>query len=417
MEENARYAVGIDVGTNTVRAVMGKIEKDGSISVVGYGESVSEGIRRGRVKDLSIPPKAIDTCLKPVESMSGIKVSEAAVGINGAHIASTKVDGMIAVGVADHEIDEDDLRRLEDAAMSGKVPANRETLALVPYEYKLDGQGGIREPLGMHGARLELKANVISALAPDCENTRKIFENDIAAVGVHFLEPNVTAAARAVLTSRQMENGVGIVDMGGATTGLAIYDEGELQFVGVVPIGSNDVTNDLATVLKTVPEIAEEIKVRFVSGKFGESDKDIVIKRGRDEYTFARKEVDEVVEARLEEIFENIRKMLKTAGYDRRLPEGLVLVGGGAKLRDIDVYARNQVELAVRLGKPEGIKGVSEEVMKPEWSAAIGLMILDYLEADTAPKKSNAGDAKLGKSKKDKATGESIVKRILKIFK
>ncbi len=414
MEENARYAVGIDIGTNTVRAVMGKIGKDGSISVVGYGESVSEGIRRGRVKELSIPPKAIDACLKSVESMSGINVGAATVSINGSHIASTKVDGMIAVGVADHEINEEDLGRIEDTAIAGKIPANRETLALVPYEYILDGQGGIREPLGMHGARLEIKANVISALAPDCDNMRKIFENDVAQVKVHYLEPTVMAAARAVLNSRQMENGVGVVDMGGSTTGVAIYDEGELQFVGVVPIGSNDVTNDLATVLKTVPEIAEEIKVRFASGRFGETDKDVIIKRGREEYKFSRKEVDEVVEARLEEIFEGVRRMLKMAGYDKRLPEGLVLVGGGSKLRDIEVYARDQVELAVRLGKPEGILGVSEEVMKPEYSAAVGLMMLDAAEPDIDAK-GDAGSKK--KSKKNKADGESWLKRLLKNFK
>jgi cell division protein FtsA len=416
MEENARYAVGIDIGTNTVRAVMGKIGKDGSISVVGYGESVSEGIRRGRVKELSIPPKAIDACLKSVESMSGINVGAATVSINGSHIASTKVDGMIAVGVADHEINEEDLGRIEDTAIAGKIPANRETLALVPYEYILDGQGGIREPLGMHGARLEIKANVISALAPDCDNMRKIFENDVAQVKVHYLEPTVTAAARAVLNSRQMENGVGVVDMGGSTTGVAIYDEGELQFVGVVPIGSNDVTNDLATVLKTVPEIAEEIKVRFASGRFGEPGKDIVIKRGRDEYTFSRKEVDEVVEARLEEIFEGVRKMLKVAGYDRRLPEGLVLVGGGSKLRDIDVYAREQVELAVRLGKPEGILGVSEEVMKPEFATAVGLMMIDGMVAAEVKRGTN-DDKNAKQPKKKKGEGGGFVARILKIFK
>ncbi|MDO4220301.1 MAG: cell division protein FtsA [Candidatus Saccharibacteria bacterium] len=414
MEENARYAVGVDVGTNTVRAVMGKFDKDGSISVVGYGEAPSEGIRRGRVKELATPPSSIDACLKAVEAMSGINVTSATVSINGSHIASTKIDGMIAVGVADHEIDAEDLRRIEETAIAGKIPANRETLALIPYEYILDGQGGIREPLGMHGARLEIRANVISALTPDCDNMRKIFENDVAGVKARILEPTVTAAARAVLTSRQMENGVGVVDMGGSTTGVAIYDEGELQFAGVVPIGSNDVTNDLATVLKTVPEIAEEIKVRFASGRFGETDKDVIIKRGREEYKFSRKEVDEVVEARLEEIFEGVRHMLKMAGYDKRLPEGLVLVGGGSKLRDIEVYARDQVELAVRLGKPEGILGVSEEVMKPEYSAAVGLMMLDAAEPDMDAK-GDAGSKK--KSKKNKADGESWLKRLLKNFK
>ena len=416
MEENARYAVGVDIGTNTVRAVMGKFGKDGSVSVVGYGEAPSEGIRRGRVKELSTPPKAIDACLKAVEAMSGINVNSATVGINGSHIGSTKIDGMIAVGVADHEIDADDLRRIEETAIAGKIPANRETLALVPYEYILDGQGGIREPLGMHGARLEIRANVISALTPDCDNMRKIFENDVAQVGVHFLEPTVTAAARSILTSRQMENGVGVVDMGGSTTGVAIYDEGELQFVGVVPIGSNDVTNDLATVLKTVPEVAEEIKVRFATGRFGETDKDIVIKRGRDEYKFSRKEVDEVVEARLEEIFDGVRKMLKAAGYDKSLPEGLVLVGGGSKLRDIDKYASEQVELAVRLGKPEGILGVSEEVMKPEYAAAVGLMMIDA--TDEMETISGDSEKKSKKTKKSKdASGESWLQRILKNFK
>lgn len=415
MEENARYAVGVDVGTNTVRAVMGKIGRDGSISVVGYGEAPSEGIRRGRVKELSIPTSAINTCLRAVESMSGIQVKTTTVNINGSHIASTKVDGMIAVGVADHEIDEEDLNRIEETAITGKIPANRETLALVPYEYVLDGQSGIREPLGMHGARLEIRANVISALVPDCDNQRKIFENADVQVKVRYLEPSVMAAARAVLTSRQMENGVGVVDMGGSTTGVAIYDEGELQFIGVIPIGSNDVTNDLATVLKTVPEVAEEIKTRFASGRFGENDKEIVIKRGRDEYKFARKDVDEVVEARLEEIFEGVRKMLKVAGYDRRLPEGLVLVGGGSKLRDIEVYAREQVELAVRLGKPEGILGVSEEVMKPEYSTVVGLMMLDGTARDMQHESDKGGKAKAKKQKK--ANGEGFIARILKIFK
>lgn len=416
MEENARYAVGVDVGTNTVRAVMGKIGKDGSISVVGYGEAPSEGIRRGRVKELTVPTSAINTCLRAVESMSGISVKTTTTNINGSHIASTKVDGMIAVGVADHEINEEDLNRIEETAITGKIPANRETLALVPYEYILDGQSGIREPLGMHGARLEIRANVISALVPDCDNQRKIFENEDVQVKVRYLEPSVMAAARAVLTSRQMENGVGVVDMGGSTTGVAIYDEGELQFIGVIPIGSNDVTNDLATVLKTVPEVAEEIKTRFASGKFGENDKEVVIRRGRDEYKFARKDVDEVVEARLEEIFEGVRKMLKVAGYDRRLPEGLVLVGGGSKLRDIDVYAREQVELAVRLGKPESIFGVSEEVMKPEYSTAVGLMMLDGVARDMQRESDNGGKRSKAKKQK-KANGEGFLSRILKIFK
>ena len=375
MEEKARFAVGIDVGTNFVRTVLGTVKGE-EVSVIGYGEVPTEGMRRGVVKELVPPAKAIDECLTKVEGMSGVKVDRATVGINGAHIGSTKIDGMIAVGVAEHEIDDEDIMRIADTSIAGKVPANRETLALVPYEYILDGQGGIHEPLGMHGARLELRANVVTALSPDCENLRKVCQS--AAVEPHGpFEPNVMAAARAVTNSAQRENGVGIIDFGGATTSVAVFDEGELQFVGVIPLGSNDITKDLATVLATIPEIAEEIKVRFASAVRDGSEKDITIKRGREEYHFKRKDVEEVVEARLEEIFDGVRKMLQVAGYDRRLPEGLVLCGGGAKLKNLDLFARKHVELAVRLAKPSGIIGVSEDILKPEYATAIGLMLGD----------------------------------------
>ena len=413
MEEKARFAVGLDIGTSTTRAVMGTIGRDGKISVVGYGEVPSEGLRRGIVKELMSPPRVVDTCLRAVEGMSGLEVNDATVNINGSHIGSTKVDGMIAVGVADHEITDEDINRIAEASIAGKIPANREILSLVPYEYVLDGQGGIKEPFGMHGARLELRANVISALSPDCENIHKACE--AGNLRVRALEPSVVAASRVIVTNAQKENGVGLVDMGSATTGVAIFDEGELQFTGVVPIGSNDITNDLATVLKTVPEIAEEIKIRFASAKFGGSDKDIVIKRGREEYRFKREEVDEVVEARLEEIFEGVRKLLKHAGYDKRLPEGLILVGGGSKLRDIEVYARDQVELAVRLGKPEGILGVSEDIMKPEYATAIGLMFADaeFQEND----KGGVLDGIVNAKKQKKPKGEGFFSKLFQKFK
>ena len=412
MDDKARFAVGIDVGTNFVRTVLGTVKGE-EVSVIGYGEVPSEGIRRGVVKELVPPAKAIDECLSKVEGMSGVKVDSATIGINGTHIASTKVDDMIAVGVAEHEIDEDDVIRIADTSVAGKVPANRETLALVPYEYILDGQGGIHEPLGMHGARLELKANIVSALIPDCENLRKVCQS--AAVEPHGpFEPNAIAAARAVTNSAQRENGIGIVDMGGATTSLAIFDEGELQFVGTIPLGGNDVTKDLATVLATVPDIAEEIKIRFASPVKGENEKPIIVKRGREEYHFKRKEVDEVVEARLEEIFEAVRKMLQIAGYDRRLPEGLVLCGGAAKMRGLDVFARKQVELAVRIAQPGGIIGVSEDILKPEFATAIGLMLGDN---ERSGLDFNAGGhaRKEKKSKKNKKGG--FFARFFKAFK
>ena len=410
MEDRARFVVGVDIGTNFVRAVIGEMTHDG-VRVVGFGEAPSDGVRRGVIADINAPGGAIDKALAAAEKMSGLEVSDVAVSINGVNISSTKVDGMIAVGVADHEIGEEDLDRIINASVAGKVPATRQILSNIPYGYILDGQGGIREPIGMKGARLEMRANVVSTMKLDFENVLKAC--DAANVIASTVEPGVMAAARAVLTNQQKENGVAVLDLGGGTTSIAIYDEGELQYVGVCPCGSNDVTNDLAAYLKTVPDIAEEIKLRFVSGEFSGSGKDIVIKRGRDEYSFSRKDVDEVVESRLEEIFEMARKHLVHSGYDRRLPEGIILTGGGAKMRDIEKYASSQMELAVRIGQPRQISGgVSDDVRKPEYATAIGLMYAD----NEAAALGRIGDSHQ-KTKAKKAKNGGGIKKFLKLFK
>ena len=406
MEEKSRFAVGLDIGTGYIRAVVGKANRDGSVSVMGYNEAPSSGMRKGMVVNLTGPASAIDTALKPVEDMSGVQVDAAVVSVNGVHILSTQTDGMIAIGTTDHEVDEADLDRIDVVAATGKIPANREILDLVPYGYALDGQGGIKDPLGMKGSRLEIRANVISGLIPYCDNVRKTAE--LAKVEAESLVPSVVAAARAVLTERQMENGVGVIDMGAATTGVAVYDEGDLQYVGVIPKGGNNITNDLAMVLKTKPEIAEEIKCRFVSGLPQGSEKDIVIKRGREEFAFSRAEVDEVAEARLEDIFDAVRRELKRAGYDKKLPEGIVMVGGGAKLRDIDAYAKEKVELAARVGTPVELSGVSEAVTKPEYAVAVGLMLTGLKNGGTVQAKKTG--------KKAEKTG-GILKKILNFFR
>jgi len=373
MDKESRFVTGIDIGSAYVRAVVGSIAADGAINIVGYKEVESAGMRRGIVADLAGPATAIDAALQEAETMSGQKIDNAVVSVNGVHLLSTKTDGMVAVGGAEHEINTEDLARVDEMATTGKLPANRKILDLIPYSYALDGQGGIKDPLGMTGARLEIKANVISGLVPYCASLEKAAE--MAAVKVDRLMPSVVAAAQAVLSQQQMENGVAVVDIGSATMGVAVYDDGDLQYVGVIDQGSNDITNDLAMVLKTDLVVAEEIKRRFVTGAFNASEKDIVVKRGREDLAFKRAEVDEIVEARLDEMFGAVRKKLKEAGYDRRLPEGVVLVGGGAKLRDIEVYAKDKVELMAKVGAPSGMGGLKDVVEKSEWTAAVGLML------------------------------------------
>lgn len=371
MDNDKRFVTGLDVGTGNVRAVIASVNKDGKLAIVGYNEGKSAGMRKGIPANLAGPAGAIDKMLGDAERMGGYDVRNAHVSINGSTVISTNTEGMIAVGNVDHEIDGEDLDRVEDVAVTGRIPANRDVLDVIPLEYALDGQGGIKDPLGMSGARLEIRACVVSALTPNCENLRKATAT--ADVRADRLIPSVVAAAKAVLNEHQKENGVAVVDLGAATTSVAVFEEGDLQYVGVVPAGSNNITNDLAIVLAIDPELAEEIKVRFVTGDF-DTEKSPAIKVGKNnERTFDRKEVEAVVKARLEEIFTEIRKKLKVAKYDQRLPEGIVLVGGGAKMRDIEKFAKKVLEASVKIGVPTGLDGVADAVEKPEFAAAVGL--------------------------------------------
>ena len=371
-KEMPRYFAGMDLGTSSVRAVIGNISDEG-IVVVGYGEAENSGMRKGGVVNIDGAVVAIDRALAEAEKMCGVKINNVVANVNGHHILSTRVDGMVAIGGSGAEVTREVLARIEEVSISGKLPENREILDLIPHDFAVDGQGGVREPVGMKGSRLEMRATVVSALAPYCENVRKAFNT--ADLGVSRLIVGVEAGARAVLSDRQIENGVGYVDFGAATTGVAIFDEGDLKYIGVVPVGSNNITNDLAMILKTEIDVAEEIKRRFVTAEFGASEKDIVIKRGQEELIFARGVVDEIVQARLDDIFEAVYRELKAAGYAERLPEGIVLSGGGAKLRGLEYYARERLGAAVRVGAVTGIKGVGEAIQRPEFSTAIGLMV------------------------------------------
>ena len=411
MDENKRFVTGLDVGTENVRAVIATVNKEGKIAIVGYNEGKSAGMRKGVPANLAGPAGAIDRMLGNAERMGGYDVRNAFVSINGSTVISSNTEGMIAVGTVEHEIDGEDLDRVEDVAVSGRIPANRDVLDVIPLEYALDGQGGIKDPIGMSGARLEMRACVISALTPNCENLKKATQT--ADVRADRLIPSAVAAARAVLSERQKENGVAVVDLGGATTSIAIYEEGDLQYVGVIPIGSNNITNDLAIVLAVNPDLAEEIKTRFVTGKFG-TEKSMTIKvgkEGKDERVFERKEVEAVVKARLEEIFNEVRKKLKSAKYDQRLPEGIILVGGGAKMRDIDIYAKEVLDAAVIIGKPIGLDGVANSIEKPEYATAVGLAILAAESGEYQP-----ASGKKPKKQGHKPSGSGPFGFIKKIF-
>ncbi len=386
-EVSSKYAVGIDIGTMTVRCVVGHIDgTTGAPTIVGVGSAPNNGMRKGTVVNLAGPAQAIDIALGEAERMSGYQVDAATISINGSHILSTHADGMIAVGGNNHEITDEDLARIEEVATLGKVPANREILEVIPHSYKLDGQDNIKNPLGMTGTRLEIDAHVVSVLAPHLMNLQKAAET--AKVNPRSIIIAGVAAARAVLTERQIENGVVLIDIGGETTNVAIYEEGDLRFTAVIPIGGVNITNDLAIGLKIDPEIAEKIKLEHASAVTSGDTSGISIKHNDEIYSFNIADIDEIVEARLEEIFEGINNELKRAGRAGKLPSGAVLTGGTAQLKGIADYAKDSLGLAVRVGVATGYGGVADGIDTPQFATVLGLMLIDA-EAGGAVKHGN----------------------------
>lgn len=390
MQEQSRYAVGIDVGTKNVRCVIGYIDADGDApKIVGVGTAPNSGMRKGTVTNLAGPAEAIDTALGAAERMSGHQVKTAVLSVNGSHLTSIKADGMITVGTTDNEVTPGDIVRLEDMATTGKVAQNREILEIVAHSYRLDGQDNIKDPIGMTGTRLEIKANVVSGLLPHITNLQKLAE--MAKVEVSSVVPAVLASAQAVLTENQRENGVAVLDIGAATTGVAVFEEGDLQYLSVIPLGGQNVTNDLAIGLRTDPEIAESVKLahaRFGGKKLGK----VETKHEKKTYSFEQSEIDEIVGARYEEIFEAVAKELKKAGRAGKLPSGAVLTGGGANTKGLVDFTKEQLGVAARLGKPSEYGGASNEIKGPEFSAAAGLMLIDA--ANDAPYAKSPQNAK-----------------------
>lgn len=391
MQESSRYAVGLDIGTSYVRAVVGHVDgPDAKPTIIGVGMEPMGGMRKGTVVNLVGAAQAIDRALESAERMSGHQINEATVSVNGSHVVGMSSRGVIAVG---HEITETDLDRVEEAATVVQLPANREILEVTPRSYQLDGQENIKDPIGMTGVRLEVDAHVITALGPHLKNLAKACEMTETHINQRVLAG--LAAARAVVTEQQTENGVVLVDIGGSTTNIVVFEEGDLQHVAVLPVGSVNITNDLAIGLKTDLDVAEKVKIDHavaVPTAHKNSSKKAVVKLDKTSHEFDVEDIDMIVDARLEEIFELVQKELKSIGRASKLPGGVVLTGGGALMPGIDEYAKHALQLSARVGKATGYGGVADQTESPSFAAAVGLMLLDLAGAPTATSGGKGGD-------------------------
>lgn len=394
MQETAKYAVGLDIGTTTVRCVIGLMDPSNpSPSIVGIGEAPNSGMRKGSVVNIINVAHAIDKAFEAAERMSGQEVHEATININGTHVTSMDSRGVIAVGATGHEITPADLLRVEEAATVMQLPANRQILQVTPRSYRLDGQENIKDPLGMSGVRLEVDAHVITALTPHVHNLQKAVE--MTHTTVRNMLVSSLAASQAVLTDQQIENGVVLIDIGGTTTNLAVFEEGDLQHLAILPLGGVNITNDLAIGLRTDLDVAEKVKLQAVKlGKSKEKKKDFTIKHQKEELAFKTKEIDEIVEARLDEIFEMIDAELKKIRRSGQLPGGAVLVGGTAKMDGIIEFAKAQLRLPARVATPHNVSGLVDKVAVPEFATAVGLMLEDLQKPNAVTHKK--GGANLG---------------------
>jgi cell division protein FtsA len=370
--------VGIDVGSSFVRTIIAQVlSQEENLRIIGVGSVPSFGVRKGIIVDLEEITRSISESLLLAERVSGVEIKSAMVAIGGNHISAQSSKGVIAVGKADGEVSADDIARVIGAAQAISIPPNKEIIHIIPKSYALDDQKNIRDPLGMNGVRLEMDALIIEGLTPHIKNLNKCINE--AGVAVDGFVLSSLAAAKAVLTKRQKELGVVLIDIGGGSTSIIIFEENDLLRVAVIPVGGSHITNDIAIGLRTSIDVAERVKLEFGNALPQEISKkeniDLSQIDSNEEGIVSRYHVAEIIEARLEEIFTLVNKELKLAGKEQLLPAGAVITGGTAKLPGCVDLAKNILALPAQTGFPIPLGGLVDKVDDPAFSTVVGLVL------------------------------------------
>jgi len=371
--------VGIDIGSTKVNVIVGVLEDNNKPSIIGCGTFLSSGIKKGLVKDIEETVSSISSAVELAERSSGFDISSATININGSHINSFNSRGLIAVGRADSEITFEDTMRAEEAAQALSIPSNQSVIHTIPREYVVDGQSKINDPIGMTGIRLEVEAHIVTGSQPAIRNLRRCLTQ--AGINIENEIAGPLATAKAVLSKRQRELGSVLVDIGEGTTGIAIFEEGNILYTKVLGVGSGHITNDIAIGLRTSVDIAEKVKLKYGYAsptEIPEKEKIDLSEFGGEGITFKR-QVAKIVEVRLKEIFDMVRDELRRVNKDGMLPGGVVIAGGGAKMPGIISLAKNILKLPCEVAIPKDIYGLIDKVSSPEHATALGLM-LDSIE-------------------------------------
>ncbi len=367
--------VGLDIGTSKVVAIVGQRTPEGTVEVIGIGSHPSKGLKRGVVVNIETTVQAIQRAVEEAELMAGCEIHSVYAGIAGSHIRSLNSHGIVAV--RDREVVQADIERVIDAAQAVAIPADQKILHILPQEYVIDNQEGIKEPLGMSGVRLEAKVHLVTCAVNAAQNIEKCVKRCGLEVDDIILEQ--LASSYAVLTDDEKELGVCVVDIGGGTTDIAIFTGGSIRHTAVIPIAGDQVTNDIAMALRTPTQNAEEIKIKYACALTQLAGADETIKvpsvGDRPPRDLSRQALAEVVEPRYEELFTLIQSELRRSGFEDLIAAGIVLTGGTSRMEGVVELAEEIFHMPVRLASPQGVSGLTDVVNNPMFSTGVGLLM------------------------------------------
>ncbi|HEX2446222.1 MAG TPA: cell division protein FtsA [Vicinamibacterales bacterium] len=377
MSKRERYLVGLDVGTSKVAAVVGEHTEAGGLDVIGMGLAEARGVRRGIIVNLEAAVESIKKAIEEAELTAGVEIDSVQLALSGAHVKAFNSRGVVAVAGKNREITREDVRRAIEAAKAIALPSGREVLHVLPQDFVVDEQDGIGAPVGMTGSRLEVNVHVVTGSSSSTQNVVACVNRAGVTVADTVLEQ--LAASEAVLTPDEKELGVALVDIGGGTTDFAIFERGSLWHTGVVAVGGDHFTNDIAVGLRTPIPDAERIKRRSgcaLSSMVGEEETmEVASVGGRKPRVMARRILSEILQPRAEEIFHLLWDEIRRAGFEKSLNAGLVLCGGGAMLDGVAEIAEQIFDLPVRRGSPAGAGGLADHVGNPAFATPVGLVM------------------------------------------
>lgn len=390
--------VGLDIGTSKIVAIVGELKEDGTVEVVGIGSHPSRGLKRGVVVDIESTEQSIQRAIGEAELMSGCEINSVYAGITGNHIRSLNSRGV--VGVRDREVSEGDVDRVLDSARAVNVSADQQIIHVLPQEYIIDEQDGIRQPIGMAGVRMEVMVHVVTAARAAVQNITKCVQRCGLVTDDLILQQ--LAASEAVLTRDEKDLGVCLVDIGAGTTDIAVFRQGAIRHTCCIPIAGDQATNDIAVALRTPTQHAEDIKIQYACALelLTKADESIQVPSVGDRVSrrLARRTLAQVVEARYRELLSLVRDELRRSGFENMVPAGLVLTGGGAKMEGVVELAEEIFHMPVRLGAPRNVTGLSDVVNNHIYSSGVGLLLYGSKELTgfTSVGKSTGGSSFFG---------------------